>query len=98
MNALIGTPRGSSQAGSMLGHWLAGAVKRALGCAAGRLSAGDQSRPCQSIRWAGGFGDRPSHHTSPSSVRATLVKIVLRAIVSIATGLVSHDVPGATPK
>src|ERR1700726_4544633 len=34
MIALIGTPYGSSQAGSMVGHWEAGAVKRALGCAA----------------------------------------------------------------
>ena len=40
----------------------------------------------------------PSHHTSPSSVRATLVKIVLAPIESIADGLVSYEVPGATPK
>ena len=40
----------------------------------------------------------PSHHTSPSSVLATFVKIVFRAIVPIAFGLVSTPVPGATPK
>src|SRR5665647_360408 len=33
--AEIGTPFGSSQAGSIQGHWNAGAVKRAFGCAAG---------------------------------------------------------------
>ena len=40
----------------------------------------------------------PSHHTSPSSVSATLVKMVLARMVSMALALVSNDVPGATPK
>ena len=40
----------------------------------------------------------PSHHTPPSGVSATLVKIVLRERVAIALGLVFSDVPGATPK
>jgi hypothetical protein len=40
----------------------------------------------------------PSHHTSPSSVRATFVKIVFEATVIMAFGLVFIDVPGATPK
>src|SRR3989442_3144701 len=40
----------------------------------------------------------PSHHTPPSGVRATLVKMVLRASVAIAFGLVFTEVPGATPK
>ena len=40
----------------------------------------------------------PSHHTPPSGVSATLVKIVLRASVAIAFGLVFAEVPGATPK
>ena len=40
----------------------------------------------------------PSHHTPPSGVRATLVKIVFRASVAIALGLVAFEVPGATPK
>ena len=40
----------------------------------------------------------PSHQTSPSGRSATLVKIVLPHRVSIAVGLVSRPVPGATPK
>ena len=40
----------------------------------------------------------PSHHTSPSSVSAVLVKIVLPPMVSMALGLVCMLVPGATPK
>ena len=40
----------------------------------------------------------PSHHTPPSGVIATFVKIVLRASVIMAFGLVFMDVPGATPK
>ncbi len=88
MKAAIGTPCGSSQPGSIDGHWLSGAVKRAFGCAAGRPASGVQSLPCQSIRCAGGSSVMPSHHTSPSSVSATLVKIVFRAIVAIAFGLV----------
>ena len=40
----------------------------------------------------------PSHHTSPSSRRATFVKIVLPQRVSMAVRLVSGPVPGATPK
>ena len=39
---------------------------------------GVQSRPCQSIRCAGTSSVSPSHHTSPSSVSATFVKIVSR--------------------
>src|SRR5207344_3557842 len=34
--ASIGTPFGSSHSGAITGHWLAGAVKRAFGWAAGR--------------------------------------------------------------
>src|SRR5580658_10003884 len=40
----------------------------------------------------------PSHHTPPSGVSATLVKIEFRASVSMAFGLVLWDVPAATPK
>jgi hypothetical protein len=36
----------------------------------------------------------PSHQTSPSSVSATLVKIVSRLMESIAIGLLLYDVPG----
>ncbi len=75
-----------------------GAVKRALGCAAGRPLAGVQSWPIQSIRCAGGVFVMPSHHTSPSSVSATLVKMVLAWIDAMALGLDFSLVPGATPK
>ena len=40
----------------------------------------------------------PSHHTPPSAVTATFVKIVFVAIIAMAFGLVVADVPGATPK
>jgi hypothetical protein len=63
--------------GSIDGHCEAGAVKRALGWAAGVADSGVQSLPFQSIRWAALSSVRPSHQTSPSSVRATLVKIEL---------------------
>src|SRR6266496_1554625 len=46
----------------------------------------------------GGSSLIPSHHTPPSGVRATLVKMVLRASVAMALGLVLAEVPGATPK
>ncbi len=40
----------------------------------------------------------PSHHTPPSGVSATFVKILFLASVAIAFGLVFTEVPGATPK
>src|SRR6516162_909940 len=89
--AEIGTPAGSSHSGAMIGHWTAGVVNRELGCAAGSGELGVQSRPCQSVRCAGGCSVRPSHHTSPSSVSATLVKMLLAVKVAA-------PVPGATPK
>src|SRR5579875_1839495 len=102
MKALMGTPFGSSQAGSMEGHCEAGAVNRAFGCAAGLPVAlpisGVHSLPCQSSRTGGGSGVNPSHQTPPSGVSATLVKIVFFDKVAIAFGLVLGDVPGATPK
>ena len=45
-----------------------------------------------------GVWSMPSHHTSPSSVSPTLVKMELAAAVVRALGLVALDVPGATPK
>src|SRR5258708_14341290 len=102
MNALIGTPAGSSQAGSMVGHCEAGAVKRELGCAALRpvsfAICGVHWLPSQSRHSAGGSSVMPSHHTPPSGVSATLVKIVLRESAAMALGLVVTEVPGATPK
>src|SRR3546814_209578 len=65
--AEIGTPSESSHSGAMRGHCDAGAVKRALGWAAGTSDSGVQSLPFQSMPWAGG-ADQPSHQTSPASV------------------------------
>src|SRR5882672_3660472 len=45
-----------------------------------------------------GGSPSPSHHTSPSGVSATLVKIVFFLIEAMALGLVCSFVPGATPK
>src|SRR5580704_10276642 len=102
MMALMGTPLGSSQAASMVGHCDAGAVNRALGCAAFApvflAISGVHTLPCQSRHSAGGSSVMPSHHTPPSGVSATLVKIVFRDRVAIAFGLVLIEVPGATPK
>src|SRR6187431_3194681 len=98
MKASIGTPAGSSHFGSMEGHCAAATVKRAFGCAAGRPQPGVHGLPVQSVSFAGGCLVMPSHHTSPSGVRATLVKIVFFLIVSMQLGLVSQPVPGATPK
>src|SRR5580700_4417837 len=102
MKALIGTPPGSSQAGSMVGHCDAGAVKRELGCAAfapvSFAICGVQRLPRQSRHSAGGSSVMPSHHTPPSGVSAVLVKMLLRARVVMALGLVLTEVPGATPK
>src|SRR5207244_12639551 len=75
MKASIGTPAGSSQCGSMDGHCAAETVKRALGCAAARPLDGAHSLPVQSVSFGGGSFVMPSHHTSPSGVRATLVKM-----------------------
>ena len=102
MMALMGTPSGDSQSGSMVGHCEAGAVKRPLGCAAVvpffLPIAGVQCSPRQSRHSAGGLSVMPSHHTPPSGVRATLVKMVLRESVAMAVGFVFTLVPGATPK
>src|SRR6516164_5359406 len=93
--AEIGTPAGSSHSGAIDGHCAAGAVKRALGCAAGVPVSGVHSLPRQSVRCAGGFLSSPSHHTSPSAVLATLVKIALQPTLASAFGLVLSLVPGA---
>src|SRR5882672_11917452 len=99
IKALIGTPSGLSQAGSMVGHCDAGAVKREFGCAAlapvSLPICGVQRLPFQSRHSAGGSSVMPSHQTPPSGVRATLVKMVFLARVAIAIGLVFALVPGA---
>src|SRR5581483_7095498 len=96
--ASIGTPLGSSHSEAMAGSWEAGTVKRALGWAAVVPESGDQSSPFHDVRWSGVSSVMPSHHTSPSSVRAVLVKMALPANVIMALGLVWLLVPGATPK
>src|SRR3954462_2693050 len=102
MMALIGTPFGFSQSGSIVGHCDAGAVNREFGCAAlvpfSFAMAGVHGLPCQSVHFSGGTSVIPSHHTPPSGVSATLVKIVFFASAAIAFGFVLSDVPGATPK
>src|SRR5215469_2408121 len=98
MKPEIGTPSGSSHAGSMLGHCDAATVKREFGWAALVPLCGVQSLPSQSMACAGGAPSMPSHHTSPSSVRATLVKMVFLDSIFIALGFERDDVPGATPK
>src|SRR6266436_707700 len=102
MIALIGTPVGFSQSGSIVGHCEAGEVKRAFGWAAFALvsfaMAGVHFFPCQSVSSAGGWSVMPSHHTPPSGVSATFVKIVFCASAAMAFGFVFFDVPGATPK
>src|SRR5262249_39798095 len=102
MIALMGTPVGSSHAESIVGHCFAGAVKREFGCAAFApvflAISGVHGFPCQSMHSAGGSSVMPSHHTPPSGVSATLVKIVFLDNAAIAFGFVLTDVPGATPK
>src|SRR5260221_10903188 len=102
MIALMGTPFGSSQSGSIVGHCEAGAVKRAFGCAAlapvAFAISGVHLFPCQSRHSAGGSSVMPSHQTPPSGVSATLVKIEFFDMLIIALGFVLTEVPGATPK
>src|SRR5580693_2413494 len=102
IKALMGTPSGSSQAGSMVGHCAAGAVKREFGCAAlapvSLAICGVHTLPFQSRHSAGGSSVMPSHHTPPSGVSAVLVKIEFLARVFMAFGFVFIPVPGATPK
>ena len=86
MMAEMGTPIGSSIFGLMEGHCDAETVKRELGCAA--LETPSHGFPIQSIMPAGGFLSLPSHQGTPLPSTATLVKIVLRVMVSIALGLV----------
>src|ERR1019366_393289 len=98
--AEIGTPCGSSYSAARIGHWRMGVQYREFGWLATTPflpSSGVQGLPFQSVACAGMFS-RPSHQTSPSSVRATLVKTELPfSMVRIALGLVFSLVPGATP-
>src|SRR5260370_3176253 len=100
MMACSGTAFGSSQAGSIVGHCDAGAVNRALGCAAlapvSLAICGVHLLPCQSRHSAGDSSVMPSHHTPPSGLSATLVKMVLRESLATALGLVLAPHPRAT--
>jgi len=82
----------------MTGHCPAGVVKREFGWAAFEGVPGVQSFPCQSTTSAGTGPSIPSHHGVRSGFRATLVKIVFRAMVAIMLGFVFVLVPGATAK
>src|SRR5205807_9101361 len=64
--ASIGTPFGSCHSGAITGHWLAGVVNRALGCAALRPLLGVHGRRSQSISSPGLASVMPSHQTSAS--------------------------------
>src|SRR6516164_2725960 len=96
--ASMGAPVGSCHSGAITGHWLAGVVKRALGCAALRPACGVQGRRSQSTSSAGFSSLIASHQMSPSGVIAQLVKIEFRVAVSMALGFDFMLVPGATPK
>src|SRR6056297_3039554 len=87
--AEIGTPAGSPHPAAIDGHCAAGAVKRALGWAAGWCISGFQALPFQSVARGGGVSVISSHQMSPSSVSAVLVYTLLPHSVSIAFALVS---------
>src|SRR5262249_19065447 len=93
-----GTPCGSSQRGEMDGHWRAGEVKRAFGCAAFSVLPRFQGWPRQSVSSPGTSPSIPSHQGQPSFVTATLVKMECARREAMAFGFVFDDVPGATPK
>ena len=87
--AEIGTPSGFCHSGASVGTFEIGVQKRELGCAAGVPDSGVQSLPRQSMRWSGASSVMPSHHTPPSSVRATFVKMLPPASIAvIAVGFV----------
>src|SRR3954447_13333531 len=99
MIALIGTPCGSSYSGASMSTLSIGVQNRLLGWLDTTPSCGVQSSVRQLVRCAGGSVVIPSHQTSPSSVRATLVNTERPlATARIALGLVCQPVPGATPK
>src|ERR1700722_7887907 len=82
--ASIGTPLGSPHSGAIAGHCLAGTVNRALGCEDFRRDDGVHGRRNQSTNSAGACSVIPSHHTSPSTVMAQLVKMEFLVAVSMA--------------
>ena len=97
-----GTPFGLSNSLLMQGQFLAGAVKRELGCAPltpAAFAASSHGLPFQSTAFLGGFLSSPSHQTVLlSRLCTTLVKMVPFCVVCSALGLDFSLVPGATPK
>ena len=96
--ASMGTPSGSSHSGAITGHWRAGTVNRAFGCAAFRVVVSGHGRRSQSVAETGGSLVICSHQTSPSDVMAQFVKMAFSVNVAIAFAFEAMLVPGATPK
>ena len=97
--AEIGTPAGSSHSAAMAGSWLAGAVKREFGCAAG---VGDIRRPLiappvRAVR-RGLAGEAFPPDVAVIGEGRVREDASWRTSVSTAFGLVAMFVPGATPK
>ena len=86
----------------MVGHCVAGAVKRPLGCAAlapvALAISGVQRLPCQSRHSAGGSSVMPSHQTPPSGVKRDVGEDGVLRQRRHGVGIGLHRVPGATPK
>src|SRR5712692_1990668 len=85
--AEIGTPFGSSAKRERAELLVIGTVNRLFGWAAYSREPFVQGRPRQSVRRSG-TSSMPSHQTSLSSVRATLVKKAFRSSIRIAFGFV----------
>ena len=84
-----GPSSGTAWRGCRTGCWGGWRARRTRGSSRGPSSRSGAPGACLV---------RPSHHTSPSSVRATLVNSELPcSTVRIALGLVFSPVPGATP-
>ena len=102
MIALIGTPSGDSQSGSIVGHCARGRRKAPIGMR-GRCSRLLANRPASSARRASpGIRRRLVRHPLPPHAAIRRQRHigkdgVLRS-VAIAVGLVFALVPGATPK
>src|SRR5215467_9370324 len=88
-----GTPEGFCQSASIAGHCAAGAVNREFGWAPLRPLSGVHSLPSQSIPLAGGGTPISSHHTSPSGVSTTLVKMAFFSHAFKAFGFDFAEVP-----
>src|SRR5258707_4581445 len=98
MKAEIGTPCGSSQCGEIEGHWLAGEVKRELGCATGTSGSCSLGWPSQLIVPAGRFlssGVMPRHQGGPACGPPTVGEIPIFYSVGLAVGVGCRPASGA---